>query len=111
MTPRRGANDYMTKPIVASELQARVSAGLRTIAVQGDLRGRLREAESIAAQTRPLRELIPICVYCHRVRDRAQQWSSLEEFLRTQINVKFTHGFCPSCYTDHVKPDLDADSE
>jgi len=102
-----GADDYMVKPFAAVELQARVRAGLRTIAVQSDLRTRLREAETIAALTKPLRETMPICVYCHRVRHGAAQWSTLEEYLHTEINVKFTHGFCPTCYTSHVKPDLE----
>ena len=105
-----GADAYMVKPIVADELQARVRAGLRTFAVQSDLRLRLREAETFAAQTKPLRETIAICVYCHRVRDDVEHWSTLEEFLRVKINVKFTHGFCPTCYTYHVKPDLEGDA-
>jgi DNA-binding response OmpR family regulator len=104
-----GADAYMVKPIAADELQARVRAGLRTIAVQSDLRLRLREAETIAAQTKPLRETMAICVYCHRVRHDAEQWSTLEDYLYTHIKVKFTHGFCPTCYTHHVKPDLEGD--
>ena len=37
-----GADGYMTKPIDARELQARVRAGLRTIALHQDLQMRLR---------------------------------------------------------------------
>jgi len=106
-----GADGYMTKPISPIELQARVRAGLRMIAVQSELRLRLREAESIAAQAKPLREMMPICCYCHRVRHGNEKWSSLEEYLRLQVNVKFTHGFCPTCYTYHVKPDLEGHSD
>jgi len=102
-----GADGYMTKPISAIELQARVRAGLRTIAVQSELRLRLRAAETLMAQVKPLRELMPICCYCHRVRHDEELWSSLEDYLRTKVNVRFTHGFCPTCYIYHVKPDLE----
>jgi phosphoserine phosphatase RsbU/P len=102
-----GADGYMTKPITAIELQARVRAGLRMIAVQSELRLRLREAELMVARTGPLSEVLPICGYCHRVRDHAEKWSTLEEYLRTQVNVKFTHSFCPTCYDYHVKPDME----
>jgi DNA-binding response OmpR family regulator len=106
-----GADGYMTKPISAIELQARVRAGLRTIAVQSALRHRLRECETFVTQVRPLRELLPICVYCHRVRHDGEQWSVLEEYLATRIKVRFTHGFCPTCYVHHVKPDLEENSD
>ena len=102
-----GADGYMTKPISAVELQARVRAGLRMIAVQSDLRHRLRECETFMTQVQPLRELMPICVYCHRVRHDEDEWSSLEEYLTTKIKMRFTHGFCPTCYVHHVKPDLE----
>jgi sigma-B regulation protein RsbU (phosphoserine phosphatase) len=102
-----GADGYMTKPIAADELQARVRAGLRTIALQQELMTRVQEAEAESARTRPLRELLPICCYCRRIRDERQQWSSLEEYLTQRIDVQFTHGFCPSCYEQHVLPDLE----
>lgn len=102
-----GADGYMTKPIAANELQARVRAGLRTIALQQDLRTRLEEARAESARTKPLRELLPICCYCRRIRDERQQWSSLEQYLTERIDVRFTHGFCPTCFEDHVLPDLE----
>jgi phosphoserine phosphatase RsbU/P len=102
-----GADGYMTKPIAANELQARVRAGLRTFALQQELRTRLQEAEAQSARNRPLRELLPMCVYCRRIRDEQQHWSTLEQFLTEKTDVRFTHGFCPTCYELHVLPDLE----
>jgi len=102
-----GADGYMTKPIAADELQARVRAGLRTIALQQDLRTRLQEAEAESVRTKPLRELLPVCCYCRRIRDEQQQWSTLEQYLMQRVDVRFTHGFCPSCFEHHVLPDLE----
>jgi DNA-binding NarL/FixJ family response regulator len=102
-----GADGYMTKPIAANELQARVRAGLRTIALQQDLRTRLQAAQAESARTQPLRELLPMCCYCRRIRDERQQWSTLEEYLSQRVEVRFTHGFCPTCFEHHVRPDLE----
>jgi hypothetical protein len=35
------------------------------------------------------------------------RWSMLEQYLSQHIGVKFTHGFCPDCYEDHVRPDVE----
>jgi phosphoserine phosphatase RsbU/P len=102
-----GADGYMTKPIATNELQARVRAGLRMIALQQHLRIRVQEAEAESARTRPLRGLLPMCAYCRRVRDEHEQWSSLEQFLVQKVGVRFTHGFCPQCLAEHVLPDLE----
>jgi DNA-binding response OmpR family regulator len=102
-----GADGYMTKPIASIELLARVRAGIRMIALQQDLRTRLQEAEATSMRTRPLREPLPICAYCRRIRDEEQQWSTIEQYLTHRAGVRFTHGFCPACYEDHVRPDVE----
>jgi sigma-B regulation protein RsbU (phosphoserine phosphatase) len=100
-----GADGYMTKPIVANELLARVRAGIRMIALLQDLRTRLAEATS--AHTKRLPGLLPMCGYCRRIRDEDQQWSTLEQYLSHRVGVRFTHGFCPDCYEDYVRPDVE----
>jgi sigma-B regulation protein RsbU (phosphoserine phosphatase) len=101
-----GADGYMTKPIAAIELQARVRAGLRTIALQQDLRSRLHVAQA-SAESHRVPELLPMCCYCHRVRDEREQWSTLEQYVMHRDTVRFTHGFCPDCYDDYVRPDME----
>lgn len=101
-----GADGYMTKPIAAIELQARVRAGLRTIALQQDLRSRLHVAQA-SAESQRVPELLPMCCYCHRVRDEREQWSTLEQYVMQRDTVRFTHGFCPDCYDDYVRPDME----
>jgi CheY-like chemotaxis protein len=101
-----GADGYMTKPIEVNELQARVRAGIRTIALQQELRTRLHAAEAETARTKPLRDLLPMCSYCRRIR-YGDNWSTLENFLSQQLDVRFTHGFCPTCMERHVLPELE----
>ena len=46
---------------------------------------------------RQLKELIPICAWCKRVRDDEDYWQSIEEYLHVHTGSDFTHGICPHC--------------
>lgn len=78
-----GVDDFLTKPLDR--------AGIRI---------RLRVAERIlkyTAQIRQLQEMIPICVYCHRVRDEHDYWDLVESYIQKETGSKFSHGACPEC--------------
>lgn len=62
---------------------------------------RLRVAERIlefTTQIRQLKELIPICMYCKRVRDDTNYWDQVETYIHTHTGSNFSHGICPECY-------------
>jgi CheY-like chemotaxis protein len=62
---------------------------------------RLRVAERIleyATQIRQLKELIPICMYCKRVRDDTDYWDQVETYIHTHTGSQFSHGICPDCF-------------
>jgi GAF domain-containing protein len=46
-----------------------------------------------------LRELIPICASCKRVRDDTGYWRSVEHYFARKAGAEFTHGLCPDCET------------
>lgn len=48
-------------------------------------------------RTKLLAPLVPVCAWCNRVRDDADYWSSIEEYLHEQAGVGTTHGICPTC--------------
>jgi len=45
-----------------------------------------------------LREIVPICMCCRKVRDDESYWKSVEEYFHERMNVDFSHGVCPSCH-------------
>ncbi len=45
-----------------------------------------------------LRRLLPICMYCKKVRDAQQCWSDIETYLRENPDILLSHGICPSCF-------------
>lgn len=52
--------------------------------------------EDISEMT-TLRDIIPICVKCKKVRDDQKYWHSVEAYFKDYIGVDFSHGLCPTC--------------
>jgi predicted GNAT family acetyltransferase len=44
-----------------------------------------------------LRQIIPICAHCKRIRDDDAYWQSVEAYFKTYIGMQFSHGICPTC--------------
>jgi PAS domain S-box-containing protein len=45
-----------------------------------------------------LRAILPICSYCHRIRDDHGNWKPIEEYVSEHSRTEFSHGICPSCF-------------
>lgn len=88
-----GIDDFLSKPLRIDELAIR-----------------LRVAERILQyldQVQNLRQLIPICSYCKRVRDDTDYWHRIESFVTAHTGADLSHSICPECYEKVVKPQLD----
>lgn len=55
----------------------------------------LREARS---QVRNLEGVIPICMYCKKIRDDGNSWQQLERYISEHSEAFFSHGICPTCF-------------
>lgn len=51
----------------------------------------------IISQIRTLRGLLPICAVCKRIKDEANHWDDIENFLIQNTHAEFTHDICPDC--------------
>jgi len=88
-----GADDFITKPVDTDELRARLKAAERILG----LRQHVQQLEG----------LLPICAYCKRIRDAAENWESIERYVEDRSNAQFSHGYCPDCYEKHVRPQIE----
>ena len=60
--------------------------------------------QSALAEVRSLRDILPICSYCSRVRDDKDYWQTVEAYISQHTATRFSHGICPSCYATEVEP-------
>ena len=64
----------------------------------------VRELREALAEVTTLREFLPICSYCKKIRDDENYWQSVEAYLSRHTNARFSHGICPTCYEREVEP-------
>jgi DNA-binding response OmpR family regulator len=101
-----GADDYATKPLNQPELKARIKAGVRVLSLERELTGRVAELEESLRTIRQLKELLPICMYCKKIRNDDNYWLQVEEYIHVATGTDFSHSICPDCYETVVKPEL-----
>jgi sigma-B regulation protein RsbU (phosphoserine phosphatase) len=78
-----GVDDFLTKPLD-----------------RPTIRMRLRVADRILSYTkeiRQLKDLIPICAYCRKIRNDDNYYQLVETYISEQTGSNFTHGICPTC--------------
>ena len=102
-----GADDYLTKPFHPSELQARVRVGERILELRDRLADRVGDLEKALAEVHQLRGIIPICMYCKRVRDDTDFWQQVEIYITDHSEARFSHGICPECFEREANAPLE----
>ena len=44
-----------------------------------------------------LRDMLPICTHCKKIRDDRDYWQSVDVYFNKHLDVSFTHSICPDC--------------
>ncbi|MCE1204222.1 MAG: hypothetical protein LWW79_06395 [Holophagaceae bacterium] len=50
-----------------------------------------------------LTRLLPVCAWCRKIRDDQGYWSEFESWVRSQGQLRITHGACPDCKDQVMK--------
>jgi sigma-B regulation protein RsbU (phosphoserine phosphatase) len=88
-----GADDFVSKPYDPDELRARLLVAERIVNLQDHVKR--------------LEGVLPTCMYCKRIRDERSQWVHIEQYISQRTEASFSHGVCPECYHQVVRPELD----
>lgn len=79
-----GVDDFLTKPLDREAIRVRLRVAERIL--------------KFTAEIRQLQEMIPICVYCRKVRNEHDYWDMVESYIQKETGSRFSHGACPECY-------------
>ena len=66
----------------------------------------VQELETSLAEVKTLRDILPICLYCRKIRDDRDYWLTVENYISEHTTTRFSHGICPSCMETEVEPQL-----
>ncbi|MHA1521497.1 MAG: hypothetical protein ACTSRK_15045 [Promethearchaeota archaeon] len=51
-------------------------------------------------EVKKLRDILPMCANCKKIRDGEGKWHSVDEYLHDNTESKISHGICPSCASE-----------
>jgi CheY-like chemotaxis protein len=88
----QGIDDFLVKPIRPQEIAIRLLVAERII--------------KFTTEIKQLKTLLPICSYCKKIRNDGNYWKQIETYISETTGSFFSHGICPTCYEDIVKPEL-----
>jgi PleD family two-component response regulator len=106
---KSGGIDYITKPIEPEEVYARVETHLSLRDLQKKLQDKITQLQKAMDEIKILRGIIPICIYCKKIRNDEGCWEQMEQYIRNRSEAEFSHGICQECAKkvlngiDHLK--------
>lgn len=85
-----GAVDFIQKPLNPVMTKARVDIHIK-------LHKTLKALKDALSQVKKLNGLLPICMYCKKIRDDNGYWTQIEAYINQHSDTEFTHSICKEC--------------
>ncbi len=98
-----GAVDFIQKPLDPVIVKARVDLHIKLHKTMADLKDAL-------SQVKKLSGLLPICMYCKKIRDDTGYWNQIEAYIDNHSEAQFSHSICNECAEKHY-PGMDVYDE
>ncbi len=89
-----GADDFFTKPVDIGLLATRLQVAERILSLQ-------REVGELKA-------ILPVCIYCRRIRTDEDAWAKIERYLAQNADVELSENICRECYEKHLASEIDS---
>ncbi len=65
------------------------------------------ELQAALAEVKTLREILPLCSYCRKIRDDENYWDTVENYISRHTSTLFSHSICPNCMATVVDAELE----
>lgn len=98
-----GGIDYLYKPVNLALLKLKVHNHLELKRRNDLIKEQRDQLEAALARVKLLEGIIPICVYCKKIRDDQDSWHMLEKYITEHSEALFSHGLCPQCFEEQVR--------
>ncbi len=92
-----GVGAYLTKPPSAQAIQRAVEISVARHEDMMALRRANAELREALGRIKTLEGIIPICMYCRRIRTERSDWVQVEKYVSEHTDAAFSHGVCPEC--------------
>ncbi len=99
---------FINKPFDERELIVNIHTALYRYHAGRELDLLSQQLQTALKQIATLRQLIPMCGTCKRVRVDEGYWQELEVFLAERAGIRLTHGYCPAC-SDRILKEFEND--
>lgn len=70
--------------------------------LEKEIADKVVQLEASLARVKQLEGILPICVYCKKIRDNKDTWRQMEEFISSHSEADFSHGICPECFKKEI---------
>jgi PAS domain S-box-containing protein len=95
--PARGPDKKLKIVGTTKEITERKQAEKKQKKLTIELQKALSDKDALLKEMRQLRELLPICSGCKRIRDENDKWWPLDLYIRNYTKSEITHTICPDC--------------
>lgn len=85
-----GVDDFLNKPLKTEEMGIRLKVAERIL--------------NFRAEVDAIKEIVPFCSYCKKVRRDEDFWERVETFVEKNMDKDISHSICPACYIKEVEP-------
>ncbi len=92
-----GGVDYVTKPFEIEEIVARINTHITLSRLKREREEIIRELTEALANVKKLEGMLPICMYCKKIKNDEGYWQQVEHYIIEHSGAKFTHGLCDDC--------------
>lgn len=96
-TKQIAKGDYSQRVHFMGDFSGAFNAMVESLAEKKRTEDALQEARK---QVRHLEGIIPICMYCKKIRNDENSWQQMEQYISAHSEALFSHGVCPSCLDD-----------